>query len=57
VSNASDDLPEPETPVRTMRLCRGSRSVMFCRLCSRAPRTTMSESAASTVSGITESER
>src|ERR1700683_5548246 len=41
VSNASEDLPEPETPVTTVNvLCRTSKS-MFLRLCTRAPRTTM----------------
>src|SRR6185312_15452913 len=41
VSKASEDLPEPETPVTTvMALCGTSKS-MFLRLCTRAPRTTM----------------
>src|SRR3990170_3580569 len=41
VSNASDDFPEPETPVITTSLSRGiSRSIPF-RLCSRAPRMTI----------------
>src|SRR2546422_4118883 len=39
VSNASDDLPEPDNPVMTVRLLRGISTVMFLRLCSRAPRT------------------
>src|SRR5690606_564813 len=40
VSNASDDLPDPDSPVKTTMLLRGkSRSTLF-RLCSRAPRTT-----------------
>src|SRR5438552_5682832 len=38
VSKASDDLPEPESPVKTTSLSRGMESVMFLRLCSRAPR-------------------
>src|SRR5437868_8808485 len=40
VSNASDDLPEPDRPVRTMSLSRGSSIETSRRLCSRAPRTT-----------------
>src|SRR6185503_4790733 len=39
VSNASEDLPEPESPVMTVRALRGSATEMFLRLCSRAPRT------------------
>src|SRR5947199_9796041 len=39
VSNASDDLPEPDSPVMTVRLWRGISTLMFLRLCSRAPRT------------------
>src|SRR5262249_26275072 len=31
------DLPEPESPVTTMRLSRGISSEMFLRLCTRAP--------------------
>src|SRR6266571_8983613 len=38
VSKASDDLPEPESPVKTTSLSRGMESVTFLRLCSRAPR-------------------
>src|SRR5271157_1389702 len=41
VSNASEDLPEPETPVTTVRvLCGISKSMLF-RLWTRAPRTMM----------------
>src|SRR5687767_2651301 len=39
VSNASDDLPEPDSPVNTTSLSRGSSTSTFLRLCSRAPRT------------------
>src|ERR1700730_9895159 len=39
VSKASDDLPEPDSPVITTRLSRGMSTSMFLRLCSRAPRT------------------
>src|SRR5215471_17322558 len=42
VSNASDDLPDPESPVSTTKLSRGMSTSMFFRLCSRAPRTRMS---------------
>src|SRR5690606_13778369 len=38
VSKASEDLPEPDRPVKTMSLSRGSSTVTFLRLCSRAPR-------------------
>src|SRR5690606_17162706 len=38
VSKASDDLPEPDRPVITIRLLRGRSRSMFLRLCSRAPR-------------------
>src|SRR5438128_11288036 len=41
VSKASDDLPEPETPVMTTNLLGGMTTSMFLRLCSRAPRMTM----------------
>src|SRR5882672_1855780 len=39
VSKASDDLPDPDSPVKTMSLSRGSSMLTFLRLCSRAPRT------------------
>src|ERR1700716_2342417 len=38
VSKASEDLPEPESPVKTTSLSRGISRSMFLRLCSRAPR-------------------
>src|SRR3954462_15664648 len=41
VSNARDDLPEPDRPVITVRLSRGMSTAMPLRLCSRAPRTLM----------------
>src|ERR1700694_721962 len=42
VSKASEDFPDPESPVRTTSLSRGIvRSTSF-RLCSRAPRMTIS---------------
>src|SRR6202035_2239669 len=39
VSNASDDLPDPDRPVITTSLCRGMSTSMFLRLWTRAPRT------------------
>src|ERR1019366_8520461 len=41
VSKASEDLPLPERPVRTIRLSRGRVRSMFLRLCSLAPRISM----------------
>jgi hypothetical protein len=38
VSNASEDFPEPESPVNTTSLSRGISRSTFLRLCSRAPR-------------------
>src|SRR5215469_11509594 len=38
VSKASEDLPEPDRPVRTTSLSRGISRSTFLRLCSRAPR-------------------
>src|ERR1700716_1113034 len=38
VSKASDDLPEPDSPVNTTRRSRGISRSTFLRLCSRAPR-------------------
>src|SRR6478752_4427972 len=40
VSNASDDLPDPDRPVNTMSLSRGRSRSTLRRLCSRAPCTT-----------------
>ena len=40
ISNIRDDLPEPETPVTATSLPNGMRTVMFFRLCSRAPQMT-----------------
>src|SRR5437867_3221692 len=37
VSKARLDLPEPDNPVTTMSLSRGISTVMFFRLCTRAP--------------------
>src|SRR6476620_7777922 len=41
VSKARLDLPEPESPVTTMRRSRGISSEMFLRLWTRAPCTAM----------------
>src|SRR6185369_5633242 len=41
VSNASEDLPEPERPVITVKRSRGISTLMFFRLCWRAPLTLM----------------
>src|SRR3954451_9333836 len=40
VSKASDDLTEPDSPVKTMSLSRGRSIETLRRLCSRAPRIT-----------------
>src|ERR1700757_3110646 len=39
VSNAREDLPDPDRPVITVSLSRGMTTSTFLRLCSRAPRT------------------
>jgi hypothetical protein len=39
VSNASEDLPDPDRPVNTIRLSRGRSRSTLRRLCSRAPLT------------------
>src|SRR5215213_2094250 len=41
VSNASDDLPDPDSPVMTTSASRGIATVTSLRLCSRAPVTTI----------------
>src|SRR5688500_6571829 len=41
VSKARLDLPDPDRPVNTISLSRGSSTLTFFRLCSRAPRTLM----------------
>src|SRR5215472_8302225 len=38
VSKASEDLPEPDSPVNTTNWSRGMATSTFLRLCSRAPR-------------------
>src|SRR5881398_2577098 len=49
VPNASEDLPEPETPVNTTSASRGMSTATSFRLCSRAPRTRTKPSRAATV--------
>ena len=39
VSKASEDFPDPETPVMTVSWFLGMSTSMFFKLCSRAPRT------------------
>src|SRR6185369_14963019 len=41
VSKAREDLPEPERPVITVNRSRGISTLMFLRLCWRAPLTLM----------------
>src|SRR5271166_3070981 len=41
VSNASEDLPDPLRPVITVKVLRGISTLMFFRLCCRAPLTLM----------------
>src|SRR6266498_4953419 len=56
VSKASEDLPDPDSPVKTIRALRGRSRLTFLRLCSRAPRMTRRSMALrvlpSSVSGI-----
>src|SRR5215207_6124704 len=46
VSNARLDLPEPERPVTTISLSRGSSTLMFRRLWTRAPCTAIGDALA-----------
>ena len=41
VSKASDDFPDPESPVIMVRLFRGTLTLMFFKICSFAPVTLM----------------
>src|SRR6185369_3968005 len=41
VSKAREDFPEPESPVITVKRSRGMSTLMFFRLCWRAPLTLM----------------
>src|ERR687897_347284 len=51
VSKASDDLPDPDSPVNTISFSRGSSRLTFRRLCSRAPRITSESATASEAIG------
>src|SRR6266852_1691594 len=42
VSKASDDLPDPLSPVMTVKVLRGIATSIFLRLCCRAPWTVIS---------------
>src|SRR3972149_2437012 len=52
VSKASDDLPDPLTPVMTMSDRAGSVRSTFFRLCVRAPRTVIWPRFESAVAGL-----
>src|SRR4029077_14859138 len=57
VSNASDDFPDPDSPVITTILSRGIFTSTFLRLCSRAPLTWMWSSGICGVMGGTAGDR
>src|SRR5829696_8069577 len=50
VSKAREDLPEPERPVITVKRSRGMSTLMFFRLCWRAPLTLMRSMAIAKIS-------
>src|SRR5215208_4435683 len=50
VSKAREDLPEPESPVITVKRSRGMSTLMFFRLCWRAPLTLMRSMAIAKIS-------
>src|SRR6185437_9420201 len=54
VSNASDDLPEPERPVSTTSWLRGMSTSTDLRLCSRAPRTAITGPSGRCTCGLSE---
>src|SRR5690606_24101387 len=54
VSKASEDFPEPDRPVTTIRRSRGRSRLMFLRLWVRAPRMRMRSSAIEWVRGMGE---
>src|SRR6185436_19478730 len=54
VSNASDDFPEPLTPVTTTSLSRGISTSTFFRLFSRAPRISIVVRIGESSSGVEE---
>ena len=51
VSKARLDFPDPETPVTTVMALWGISKLMFFRLCTRAPETTM-DAGSSRISGL-----
>src|SRR5579872_6463004 len=51
VSKARLDLPEPETPVTTVMALWGISKLIFLRLCTRAPETTMEVGSSMTAAG------
>jgi hypothetical protein len=52
VSNASDDFPEPLTPVMMISRPDGSVTSTFFRLCVRAPRTMSGPRAGGVTEGV-----
>src|SRR6185369_15094724 len=50
VSKAREDLPEPDRPVITVKRSRGMSTLMFLRLCWRAPLTLMRSMAIAKIS-------
>src|SRR6266850_279567 len=55
VSNAREDLPEPDRPVITTSLSRGMSTSIFLRLWTRAPRTAIQSCAIRVLPGFLES--
>lgn len=56
VSKASDDFPDPDSPVTTVSLSRGIVTLMLRRLCSRAPRTMSASEGFPPGAGFTDSD-
>ena len=56
MSKASDDLPDPLTPVVMMSAPTGRDTSIFLRLCVRAPRMTISDRSAAAAGGATTAE-
>src|SRR5688500_5755432 len=54
VSNASEDLPLPDSPVMTTSLSRGMVRLMFLRLCCLAPRISIASRGISEVWGTSQ---
>src|ERR1051325_2732229 len=52
VSKASDDLPEPDSPVNTTSWSRGISTSMLFRLCSRAPRIAMTRRSCASLAAL-----